>query len=336
MALPMDNNALLDVKNLKVVYPTDEGVVRAVEGIDISLLPGECAAIVGESGCGKSVTSLAIMRLLSSPPALVDAKSIMFDGQELLDMSEKELQSVRGSRMSIVFQDALTALNPVVTIGYQIDEVYLRHVGKSKKAAKQRTIEALRAVGLPSPERRYHDYPHQLSGGMRQRVLIAMAFICKPKLIIADEPTTALDVTIQAQVLDLLKSLQQAHGTSLILITHDLSVVARTADKVYVMYAGKIVETATVRQLFQSPRHPYTKGLLALIPSMTDPLGERLAQIPFSVPSPMAKPTGCYFHPRCSEVTDACREKMPPLTDIGEGRSVRCHNNSRVDKEAVI
>ena len=318
---------LLEVKNLKVVYPTEEGLVRAVEGIDISLSPGKCAAIVGESGCGKSVTSLAVMRLLNSPPALVQAESITFDGLELLDMSEKELQKVRGSRMSIIFQDALTALNPVTTIGNQIDEVYLRHIGPSKKEAKKRTIEALGAVGLPSPSRRYHDYPHQLSGGMRQRVLIAMAFICNPKLIIADEPTTALDVTIQAQVLDLLKSLQKAHGTSLILITHDLSVVARTADKVYVMYSGKIVEEAPVRDLFKNPRHPYTKGLLALIPSLTDPHGQKLAQIPLSVPNPMAKPEGCYFHPRCREATDICRKKMPPLLNIGDGRQVRCHNN---------
>ena len=320
----------LDVKNLKVIYPTEEGIVRAVEGIDICLEKGECAAIVGESGCGKSVTSLAIMRLLNSPPALVDAKSIMLDGQELLGMSEKELQSVRGSKMSIIFQDALTALNPVATVGAQIDEVFFRHMGSSRKEARERTIAALGAVGLPSPERRYRDYPHQLSGGMRQRVLIAMAFVAGPKLLIADEPTTALDVTIQAQVLDLLKNMQQAHGTSLILITHDLSVVARTADKVYVMYAGKIVEEAPVRDLFREPRHPYTKGLLALVPSMSDPLGQKLAQIPLSVPNPMHKPPGCYFHPRCAEATGICREKMPPLVRLGGagGRSVRCHNNS--------
>jgi oligopeptide/dipeptide ABC transporter ATP-binding protein len=324
--MKIDN--LLEVRNLKVIYPTDEGIVRAVEGIDLDVLPGECAAIVGESGCGKSVTSLAVMRLLNSPPALVDAQSITFDGMDLLNMPEKNLQNIWGSKMSIIFQDALTALNPVTTIGRQVDEVFLRHVGTSKKEAKARTIDALAAVGLPSPERRYHDYPHRLSGGMRQRVLIAMAFICKPKLIIADEPTTALDVTIQAQVLDLLKTLQQVHNTALILITHDVSVVARTANKVYVMYAGKIVEKASVRQLFQSPRHPYSKGLLALIPSLSDTLGERLAQIPLSVPSPMNKPTGCYFHPRCSEATDICRQKMPPLVDIGDDRQVRCHNNS--------
>jgi len=327
MVLKMNNNNLLNVKNLKVIYPTDEGVVRAVEGVDLNVAAGECVAIVGESGCGKSVSSLAIMRLLSSPPALFQADEISLDGVDLQGLSEKEMQNVYGTKMSIIFQDALSALNPVITIGKQIDEVYLRHIGKSKKEAKLSTIAALRAVGLPAPERRYHDYPHQLSGGMRQRVLVAMAFICQPQLIIADEPTTALDVTIQAQVLDLLKSLQKAHNTSLILITHDLSVVAQIADRVYVMYSGKIVEEANVRDLFRTPRHPYTKGLISLIPKMTDPVGEQLQQIPLSVPNPMDKPNGCYFHPRCNECTDICRKTMPSLTSLGDGRFVRCHNN---------
>ena len=324
----MDN--LLEVKNLKAVYPTEEGLVRAVEGIDITVAPGECVAIVGESGCGKSVSALAIMRLLSSPPALTKSDGIFFDGINLEELTEKEMQNVYGKEISIIFQDALTALNPVMTIGKQIDEVFLQHMGKSKKQAKQHTIEALRAVGLPSPEQRYNDYPHQLSGGMRQRVLIAMAFVCRPKLIIADEPTTALDVTIQAQVLDLLKSMQKLYGTALILITHDLSVVARTSDRVYVMYSGKIVEEASVRELFEAPRHPYTRGLMSLIlkiPDYDDDVCRRgrLRQIPLSVPNPMDKPEGCYFNPRCSRATDVCRKQMPRL-EYANGRQVRCHN----------
>lgn len=315
---------LLEVRNLKVVYPTEEGLVRAVEGININVSAGECVAIVGESGCGKSVSSLAIMRLLNSPPALAKSEGIIFDGVDLEKYSAKEMQNIYGKHMSIIFQDALTALNPVMPIGKQIDEVYLRHIGKSKKEAKQNTIEALRAVGLPAPERRYFDYPHQLSGGMRQRVLIAMAFVCKPKLIIADEPTTALDVTIQAQVLDLLKSMQESHGTALILITHDLSVVARTANRVYVMYSGKIVEEAGVRELFNKPLHPYTRGLMSLIPKITGEIG-KMEQIPLTVPNPMDKPSGCYFNPRCKYRTDICCEKMPALENI-DGRQIRCHN----------
>ena len=321
----MDN--LLAVKNLKVIYPTEEGLVRAVEGIDINIAAGECVAIVGESGCGKSVSALAMMRLLNSPPALTKSDGIFLNGLDLESLSDKEMQNIYGKQMSIIFQDALTALNPVMTIGKQIDEVYLRHIGKSKKEAKQNTIEALRNVGLPSPERRYHDYPHQLSGGMRQRVLIAMAFVCKPKLIIADEPTTALDVTIQAQVLDLLKSMQVSYGTALILITHDLSVVARTADRVYVMYSGKIVEEADVRALFSEPQHPYTQGLLSLIPKISGEIN-KMEQIPLSVPNPMDKPKGCYFHPRCHKATDICRTNQPPLEHIN-GRQIRCHNWNR-------
>ncbi|HWQ57518.1 MAG TPA: ABC transporter ATP-binding protein [Clostridia bacterium] len=319
----------LTVGGLKVVFPTEAGIVRAVEGIDLDVGRRECVAIVGESGCGKSVTSLAIMRLLGSPPALVDADALMFGGRELTALSDKELQDIRGKEMSIIFQDAMTALNPVAPIGRQIDEVYLRHTNLSKREAKAHTIHALRLVGVPSPERRYNDYPHQLSGGMRQRVLIAMAFACDPKLIIADEPTTALDVTIQAQVLDLIKNMQRGHGTSLILITHDLSVVAQMADTVYVMYSGKIVEKAPMRALFDNPLHPYTRGLLALVPRMSQKEGERLEQIPLQVPDPMEKPDGCYFHPRCKLATDICRERMPRLEDVGADRQVRCYHKEK-------
>ena len=321
----MSQSPLLNIRNLKVVFPSEMGVVRAVEGINLSVKPGECAAIVGESGCGKSVTSLAIMRLLNSPPALMQAEEMTFDGHDLLKMEENELCGLRGKDVCMIFQDALTALNPVMTVGRQMDEIFLRHSKMTKKEAKAASIEALKLVGVPSPERRYHDYPHQLSGGMRQRVLIAMAFAVKPKLIIADEPTTALDVTIQAQVLDLLKKLQKEHNTALILITHDLSVVAHMADTVHVMYSGKIVEEAPLRQIFKNPHHPYTQGLLASVPKL-DVCTTRFVQIPDQVPNPMHKPSGCYFHPRCSYCTEECRSCMPGLEDTEDGRKVRCHH----------
>ena len=320
-----ENKPLLNIRNLKVVFPSDMGVVRAVEGIDLSVHAGECAAIVGESGCGKSVTSMAIMRLLNSPPALMQADEMTFDGHDLLSMEENELCELRGKDICMIFQDALTALNPVMTIGRQMDEIFLRHQKMSKKEAKKASIDALALVGVPSPERRYHDYPHQLSGGMRQRVLIAMAFAVKPKLIIADEPTTALDVTIQAQVLDVLKKMQKENGTALILITHDLSVVAHMADMVHVMYSGKLVEEAPLRELFLTPHHPYTQGLLASVPKL-DQCTTRFVQIPDQVPNPMHKPTGCYFHPRCNYCTAECKEKMPVLMEDGENRRIRCHH----------
>ena len=286
----MTDKTALAVENLKVIFPGPAGVVRAVEGVSLEVREGECAAIVGESGSGKSVTSLAVMKLLETPPAVVRADRLEFEGRDLLPLSEREMQNIRGSEMAMIFQDALTALNPVMTVGRQLDEVFRRHRHMNRREAKQASIEALRLVGVPSPERRYGDFPHELSGGMRQRVLIAMAFACNPKLIIADEPTTALDVTIQAQVLDVLKSLQREQGTSLILITHDLSVVAHMADTVYVMYCGRIVEKAPLRELFHRPLHPYTRGLLA----------------------------------RCALCTEQCRNTLPPLADAGDGRLVRC------------
>ena len=318
-------NELLNVQNLKVIFPTERGIVRAVEGIDLCVHPGECIAIVGESGCGKSVTSLAIMKLLSSPPALMQADEMTFDGKNLLQMSEKQMLDLRGKDMSMIFQDALTALNPVMCIGRQLDEMFLRHTKMTRTEAKAASIKALRLVGVPAPEKRYHDYPHQLSGGMRQRVLIAMAFAIKPKLIIADEPTTALDVTIQAQVLDILQKLQRENGTALILITHDLSVVAHMADRVYVMYCGKIVEHAPLRDLFTDPKHPYTQGLLSSVPHLTAS-SNRFVQIPDNVPSPLKKPSGCYFHTRCSHCTPECTQCMPRLTDVDDHRQLRCHH----------
>ena len=287
----MTDQIMLDVRKLKVVFPTGGGVIRAVEGVDLTVRQGECVALVGESGCGKSVTSQAVMQLLESPPALIRSEKMELNGRELTGLSPAQLQEVRGKDVSLIFQDALTALNPVMTVGKQLDEIFLRHGCKSRKDAKERSVEVLRMVGVPSPETRYSAFPHELSGGMRQRVLIAMAFACDPRLIIADEPTTALDVTIQAQVLDVLKTLQREHDTSLILITHDLSVVAHMADTVYVMYCGKIVERSPLRPLYKHPLHPYTQGLLAAVPRLSDE-GHTFIQIPDSLPNPMDKPSG--------------------------------------------
>ena len=314
---------ILRVKNLKVVFPNPRGVIRAVEGIDLSVRPGECAALVGESGCGKSVTALALMKLLKSPPALWQADELTFGGMDLLSMSEEDMLEIRGRDMCMIFQDALTALNPVMTVGKQMDEIFIRHKGLTPKQARQASVDALKMVGVPSPERRYMDYPHQLSGGMRQRVLIAMAFSAQPKFIIADEPTTALDVTIQAQVLEILKTLQRENRTALLLITHDLSVVAHMADSVHVMYCGKMVEEAKLEPLFQHPRHPYTQGLMDSVPSLSEKR-TRFYQIPDHVPSPMNKPDGCFFHPRCAKCTEECRKAMPPLISMPDGSAIRC------------
>lgn len=333
----------LEVKNLKVIFPTEAGIVRAVEGIDLDIEEGQCAAIVGESGCGKSVTSLAVMKLLSTPPAIVRTDKLILNGIDIRELNDKQMQKVRGKDVAMVFQDALTALNPVMTVGRQIDEIFLAHgrdhfkdeKGKflghfaRKKEAKRRTIEALKLVGISDAELRYKAYPHQLSGGMRQRVLIAMAFACNPHLIIADEPTTALDVTIQAQVLDVLKELQRRQHTSLMLITHDLSIVMNMADEIYVMYCGKIVERAKTRDLFKTPLHPYTHGLLGSIARLDDDR-KRFVQIPSSLPSPMHKPSGCYFHPRCAYATERCKQEMPPLETLEGGRCIRCWNYKEI------
>jgi peptide/nickel transport system ATP-binding protein len=319
------SDLILKLRNLKVVFPGAAGMLRAVEGVDLDIHRGECVAVVGESGCGKSVTALSIMRLLNSPPAVVRVDELKLDGEELKDYSEAKMQDVRGKDIALIFQDALTALNPVMTIGRQIDELYIRHEHMSKRDARKATILALQLVGVPEPESRANAFPHQLSGGMRQRVLIAMAFACMPKLIIADEPTTALDVTIQAQVLDVLSDMQKKHDLSLLLITHDLSVVANMADVVYVMYCGKVVEKATVQQLFRTPHHPYTVGLLASVPTLADN-HHHFIQIPDCVPHPMFKPSGCHFNPRCPNATDRCKTAMPPLETVEDGRQVRCWN----------
>lgn len=313
---------VLEMKNLKVIFPGVHGVIRAVEGVDITIAKGECLALVGESGCGKSVTSLALMKLLPDS-AMIRMDQHRIVDQDVRNYTEKQMEQLRGSKIAIIFQDALSALNPVMTIGRQIEEVFLSHSDISPKEARKKAVEALAAVGIPEPERRCKDYPHELSGGMRQRVLIAMAFACNPDVIIADEPTTALDVTIQAQVLDLLRTLQKERNTGLLLITHDLSVVRRMADRIAVMYSGKIVEEAPADLLFKNPLHPYTKGLMASVAAIAGE-GTKFSQIPGHLPDPADKPQGCYFCPRCSCSSPCCAHVMPSLKEVSPGRYVRC------------
>lgn len=320
---------VLDIKNLKIVFRTGEGFVRAVEGVDIHVGEGERVAIVGESGCGKSVTSLACMRLLQSPPAYYTADTFDFvsrDGvrHNLLEKSENEMLTLRAREMAMIFQDPSTFLNPVMTIGEQLDEVFIYHKNMKPKEARVHSIEMMKKVGIPDPEMRADQYPHELSGGLKQRILIAMATSLSPRLLIADEPTTALDVTIQAQILRLIGERCEKEKMSLLMITHDLGVVREMADRVYVMYCGKIVEEGTVDEILSHPKHPYTKALIDTIPDMNIKT-ERFVQIPHNVPHPMNKPKGCYFSNRCAYCTALCTQKQPPLYDRGEGRKVRCY-----------
>jgi peptide/nickel transport system ATP-binding protein/oligopeptide transport system ATP-binding protein len=315
---------LLDVTGLKTSFYTNRGVIRAVDGIRFSLAPGETMGIVGESGCGKSVTALSIMRLIPQPPGKIESGKILLHGRDLLMLSEKEMQAIRGNTISMIFQDPMTSLNPVFTVGDQIAEVVLLHRKLSRKKALDIAEAMLQQVGIPDPHQRMREYPHQLSGGMRQRVMIAMALSCEPRLIIADEPTTALDVTIQAQILALLKSLQERHRMSIIMITHNLGVVAEMADKVLVMYAGQVMEQNTVNGLFRKPLHPYTKGLLASIPKMTpEKNGRYLPTIPGNVPNLITLPPGCRFKDRCPDRFGPC-EHVPRVVDLGKGQRVRC------------
>ena len=316
-------SALLDVRALKTFFQVEGGEFPAVDGISFSIDPGRTLGIVGESGCGKSVTALSIMGLVPRPPGRIAGGEILFDGVDLLQLSTAALRELRGNRISMIFQEPMTSLNPVLTVGEQITEGILRHRTMSRDAAKELAIEMLRMVHISSPEERFGDYPHRLSGGMRQRVMVAMALACKPKLLIADEPTTALDVTIQAQILDLMRTLREETGTAIILITHDLGVVAELADDVVVMYAGRIVERATVAALFAEPQHPYTVGLLGSIPRL-DIEQDRLAAIEGQVPNPLAPVTGCRFHPRCPFVIERCRHEDPPLIDLGNGHESAC------------
>lgn len=314
---------ILDVKNLKTYFYTEDGVVQALDGVSFDLNRGETLGIVGESGCGKSVTSMSILRLIPNPPGKIVDGDITFDGKDLLDLKESEMRSIRGNDISMIFQEPMTSLNPVFTVGNQLGEVLKLHRGLDKKEARKECIKALKTVGIPNAEKVVDEYPHALSGGMRQRVMIAMALACNPKLLIADEPTTALDVTIQAQILQLMKNLQKEFDTSIMFITHDLGVIAEIADRVIVMYLGKIVEESNIVELFDNPKHPYTIGLLKSKPDLA-PVEEKLYAIPGSVPSPLNRLKGCPFAGRCEKVMDICNEKMPDITKFESGRKIRC------------
>ncbi|RWR13135.1 ABC transporter ATP-binding protein [Siminovitchia fortis] len=314
---------LLDVKNLKTHFFTNKKVIPAVDGVDINIHKGETVALVGESGSGKSITSLSIMRLVPSPPGEIVDGSIFFDGTDLATLPEEEMYRIRGNDISMIFQEPMTSLNPVLTIGEQITEVLIYHKKLSKKEAARKAIDLLKMVGFSRPKEMLDDYPHRLSGGMRQRVMIAIAMSCNPKLLIADEPTTALDVTIQAQILDLMKDLSKQFHTSILLITHDLGVVSEIADKVLVMYCGQVVEEAQVDDLFNEPLHPYTVGLMNSIPSIDDD-AERLVAIQGNVPSPEHYPKGCRFASRCPHAFDRCLQEVPGLLTVESSRSVRC------------
>ena len=318
-----DTENLIEVRGLRTTFDGEQGVVRAVDGVDFNLARGRTLGIVGESGCGKSVTALSIMRLVPQPPGRIDGGEVLFDGVDLLTLPESRMRSLRGDQLSMIFQEPMTSLNPAFPVGEQIGEALLRHRNVSKPEAKQQAIEMLRRVRMPSPEQRADDYPHQLSGGMRQRVMIAMALACNPKLLIADEPTTALDVTIQAQILELMRALRAELGTAIILITHDLGVIAELADDVIVMYAGQVIERCSVERLFAEPQHPYTIGLLGSIPRLHLEQ-ERLAAIQGFVPNAAALPPGCRFHPRCPFAVDKCRHEVPPLMEITPQHEAAC------------
>ncbi|MFO1079681.1 MAG: ABC transporter ATP-binding protein [Reyranellaceae bacterium] len=314
---------LLEVRGLRTHFRTDRGLFRAVDGIDFAVERGRTVGLVGESGCGKSVTSLSLMGLVPQPPGEVAAEVLRFDGRDVLGLSADERRRLRGGQMSMIFQEPMTSLNPVHTIGRQIVEAILAHTGLSPTAAKARAIEMLELVRIPSAAQRFDDFPHRLSGGMRQRVMIAMALSCEPALLIADEPTTALDVTIQAQILDLLQDLQRRLGMAMLLITHDLGVIAEVADEVVVMYAGRIVEQAPVESLFADPQHPYTIGLLGSIPRL-DVERERLSTIEGTVPGADSQPAGCRFAPRCPFADRRCHAEPPPFRELGAAHRVAC------------
>jgi len=329
-----ENHFLLKIHNLHTYFYTDDGVAKAVDGVDLELEEGGTLGVVGESGCGKSVTALSIMRLIPDPPGKIVTGEILFNGTDLLSFSEAAMRKIRGRSISMIFQEPMTSLNPVFQIGDQISEVLRLHEGLSRKSSWARSIEMLKMVGIPSPERRVAEYPHQLSGGMRQRAMIAMALACSPKLMIADEPTTALDVTIQAQILELINRLQREKGMSVILITHNMGVIAETARKVAVMYAGRIVEYTEVRALFGSPKHPYTQGLLQSIPRLDEDHSrkKRLEAIPGLVPSLLDLPPGCKFSNRCRYVFERCGEE-PPLIEAEKGHWVRCWLHEAISEQ---
>ena len=316
-------SSLLEIKNLSTFFYIEEGVVQSVRNVDLKIERGETLALVGESGCGKSVTALSVLRLVPTPPGKFETGSILFDGQDIFSKTEKQMEHLRGNDISMIFQEPMTSLNPIFTIGDQIAESIILHQKKTKAEAREITLELLCKVAIPSPERRIDQYPHELSGGMKQRVMIAMAIACQPKLLIADEPTTALDVTIEAQILELLDQLRRDTDMAILLITHNLGIVARYADRVAVMYSGKIVEEAPVETLFESPAHPYTQGLLNSLPK-GEP-GEALESIPGTVPNPVSLPGGCAFHPRCKDAMPECSQEIPPefITELPD-QQVAC------------
>ena len=319
----LQKKPLLEVQNLSIHFSTEEGMIRAVENASFEIYPGEILGLVGESGCGKSVTGLSLLRLIPIPPGRIVTGEILFDGRNLLNVEEKEMEKVRGNDISMIFQEPMTSLNPVFTIGDQIMEAIILHQGLDKTEARKRAVEMLDRVKIPSPEKRIDSYPHQLSGGMRQRAMIAMALSCQPKLLIADEPTTALDVTIQAQVLQLLKEIQREMGMSVMLITHDLGVVAEIADRVAVMYAGRIFEYGPIEAIFGKMRNPYTRGLMHSIPQLGEKKN-RLNAIAGQVPDPMDLPVGCKFHPRCDLMIEDCKKEEPALFQVNGDHFSRC------------
>jgi len=324
---------LLEVKNLKTQFFTQDGVVKAVDDVSFYVMPGETLGVVGESGSGKSMTGLSIMRLIPNPPGKIVEGEVQFNGRDILKMSEEQVRSIRGNDIAMIFQDPMTSLNPVLTINRQISEALQLHMGMNKEQAKQRSIELLKMVGIPNAEERVNQYPHQFSGGMRQRVMIAMALSCNPKLLIADEPTTALDVTIQAQILDLMRTLQSETGAGVIMITHSMGVVAGMADRVQVMYAGHIVETASTEEIFANPRHPYTVGLMKSIPRLDAQRKEKLQPIRGLPPDLIDLPDMCPFVPRCNYAREKCEQKNPPLLQVAEGHYSACWFWEEVKRE---
>ena len=329
------NDSILEVRDLKTHFFTDDGVVEAVDGVSFTIKRGEVLGLVGESGCGKSVASLSIMRLIDKPGKIVGGE-VIFKGENLLKKTEEEMRKIRGSEIAMIFQEPMTSLNPVFTIGNQIMEAILLHQDLSEEEAKKRTIELLNLVGIPEPERRFTQYPHELSGGMRQRAMIAMAISCNPDLLISDEATTALDVTIQAQILELMKDLQKKIGMAVLFITHDLALVAEMANNIAVTYTGKIVEYSDARSVFKNPKHPYTYGLLRSVPNLlSEETKVELPAIEGMVPSPYRMPQGCHFNPRCPFATEICRKEVPELNELEPHHLVRCFHPVEVSKEAV-
>jgi len=328
------SDILLEVKNLKAYFYTEEGIAKAVDGMDFVIRKGETLGMIGESGCGKSVSALSIMQLVADPPGRIIEGEIWFEGEDLLKKSPSEIKKIRGNDISMIFQEPMTSLNPVFTIGNQIIEPIILHQKLDKEKARKKAIEMLDLVGISSPEKQVDNYPHQLSGGMRQRAMIAMALSCEPKLLIADEPTTALDVTIQAQILELLKKIREEIGMAVMMITHDLAVIAEVSDDVLVAYAGKALEYADVKTIFREPRHPYTKALYDSIPRLTDTKKRRLEVIPGMVPNPLEFPTGCRFHPRCKFSESFCQREEPELKGVSNAHKVRCFIYDENKKES--